>query len=139
MVEGNQPVSDNDWEQVKKGGDAAIKRWIESQLEHRSCTVVLVGAGTAHRKWIDYEIVKSWNKGMGVVGIYIHGLKNQYGYVSRQGRNPFDYIKCGEKKLSEIIHCCNSRGSTSVERYAWISKHLSNAVGEAIRIRKAHG
>lgn len=28
-LEGNEPVSDNDWEEVKKGGDAAIEKWIE--------------------------------------------------------------------------------------------------------------
>ena len=25
-IEGNRPATDNDWETVKKGGDAAIKR-----------------------------------------------------------------------------------------------------------------
>ena len=29
MVDGNTPVSDNDWETVKRGEDTAIKRWIE--------------------------------------------------------------------------------------------------------------
>ena len=28
VVEGNTPVSDNDWETVTKGGEAAIKKWI---------------------------------------------------------------------------------------------------------------
>jgi hypothetical protein len=31
VTEGNQPVSDNDWEAIKKGGDAAIKAWIDAQ------------------------------------------------------------------------------------------------------------
>ena len=75
-IEGNKPASDNDWETVKKGGDAAIKKWIADQMKGRSCTVVLVGTNTAGRKWINHEIIKSWNDGMGVVGIYIHGLQN---------------------------------------------------------------
>jgi hypothetical protein len=36
--------------------------------------------------------VRSWDEGMGVVGIYIHGLKNLAEQVSTQGNNPFDYI-----------------------------------------------
>ena len=40
-VEGNSPAKDNDWETVKKGGDAAIKRWIGNQMDRRTCTVVL--------------------------------------------------------------------------------------------------
>jgi hypothetical protein len=50
-------------------GDAAIENWIAHQMKGRSCTVVLVGANTANRKWINHEIVQSWDKGMGVVGI----------------------------------------------------------------------
>jgi hypothetical protein len=50
---------------------------------------------TANRKWIEHEIVKSWDAGMGVVGIHIHGLKNLDGKVSTKGRNPFGYVTHG--------------------------------------------
>ncbi len=33
-------------------------------MKYRSCTVVLVGENTANRKWINHEIVESWNAGM---------------------------------------------------------------------------
>lgn len=135
-IEGNRPASDNDWESVKHGGDAAIERWIANQMHGKSCTIVLVGSQTANRKWINHEIVKSWNSGMGVVGIYIHGIKNLAGEISTKGSNPFDYIDRGTTKLSSIVKCYNPGGSTSKERYAWISEHLANAVEEAIRIRK---
>lgn len=137
VVEGNKPASDNDWEAVTKSGDDAIKRWIADQMYGRSCTVVLVGANTANRKWINHEIVKSWDERMGVVGIHIHGLKDANQQTSAMGSNPFDYIGYGNtgKKLSSIVKCYNPAGSTSQERYDWISKHLENAVEEAIRIR----
>ena len=50
MVDGNNPVSDNDWETITQGGDAKIKKWIADQLDGRSCTIVLVGSNTAGRK-----------------------------------------------------------------------------------------
>lgn len=139
-IEGNRPATDNDWETVKKGGDPAICRWIAGQMEGKSCTVVLIGRDTANRKWINHEIVKSWNAGMGVVGIYIHGLKNLAGVISTKGANPFDYITHNptKAKLSSIVRCYNPAGATSKERYAWISQHLANAVEEAIRIRNAN-
>lgn len=139
-VEGNEPASDNDWEAVTKGGDDAIKRWINNQMRYRSCTVVLVGSNTADRKWINYEIRKSWNDGKGVVGISVHGLKNREGYISEKGGNPFDYIGYGNtsKKLSSIVKCYNPQGSNSKEKYAWISTYLSDAIEEAIRIRKEY-
>lgn len=136
-IEGNKPATDNDWEAVIKDGDDAIKRWIANQMYGRSCTVVLVGSQTANRKWINYEIVKSWDEKMGVVGIYIHGLKNSEGNIATQGSNPFDYIGYGDtgKKLSSIVKCYNPAGANSQERYAWISEHLANAVEEAVDIR----
>jgi hypothetical protein len=139
-IEGNQPASDNDWESVTKGGDDAIKKWIASQMSGRACTVVLVGAETANRKWINHEIVKSWDDGLGVVGIRIHGLKNLQGQTSTAGANPFDFIGFGStgKKLSSIVKCYDPGGSTSKDRYDWISTHLSNAIEEAIKIRKAN-
>lgn len=137
-IEGNKPAPDNEWEKITSAGDDAIKKWINDQMKYRSCTVVLVGNKTANRKWINYEIVKSWDTGMGVVGIYIHGLKDSDGYISEKGNNPFDYITHGgtKKKLSTIVKCYNPAGANSKERYDWISKYISNAVEEAIKIRE---
>jgi hypothetical protein len=136
-IDGNKPTSDNNWETVKKGGYAAIKKWIEDQMSGKSCVVVLVGSNTAGRKWINHEIIKGWDDGKGVVGIHIHGLKDSDEKVSIKGDNPFDSIGYGNtgKKLSSIVKCYNPAGSTSQERYDWISKHLANAVEEAIKIR----
>lgn len=138
VVEGNSPASDNDWETIKRGGDAAIKRWIADQMDRRTCTVVLVGSNTANRKWINYEIIKSWDDGMGVVGIYIHGLKNADGRISNKGKNPFDFITHGKtnKKLSSIVKCYNPVGTNSQARYDWIKNNLEDAIEEAIEIRK---
>jgi hypothetical protein len=137
-IEGNRPAPDNDWETVTRGGDEAIKRWIKEQMKYRSCTVVLVGNKTAERRWIKHEIVESWNAGMGVVGIRIHGLKNSAGFIANPGENPFDHITYGSngKKLSAIVKCYNPSGNNSKERYDWIAKYISNAAEEAVKIRK---
>ncbi|SHI72787.1 TIR domain-containing protein [Halodesulfovibrio aestuarii] len=140
VLEGSRPATDNDWEKVKKGGEKAIKEWIEGQMKGKSCAVVLVGENTGGRKWITHEIVKAWDKGMGVVGIKIHGLKDLDGKTSRMGGNPFDHVihSPSKKKLSTLVKCYNPVGATSKEKYAWIKKHLTNAVEEAIKIRSQH-
>lgn len=139
-VEGNKPATDNEWESVTSGGDDAIERWIATQMSGRSCAVVLVGANTANRKWINYEIVRSWDNRLGVVGIRIHGLKNSEGKTAIMGANPFDFVVHGpsKKKLSTIVKCYNPGGLNSQERYDWIKKHLANAVEEAVQIRNAN-
>ncbi len=139
-IEGNRPASDNNWESIKSSGDAAIKKWIADQMMGRSCTIVLVGANTAGRKWINYEIVQSWDAKKGVVGIYIHGIKDINGNATTKGKNPFDSINLGNsgKKLSSVVKCYTPSGSTSRERYDWIKVHIANAVEEAINIRNAN-
>ena len=142
-IEGNRPASDNDWETVKGGGDAAIKRWIDDQMRGRSCTVVLVGSSTANRKWINYEICKSWENNMGLVGIRIHGLEDNNGSTSYQGRNPFDYIKLKPRSetlslrhkdlSSSYVNCYSPEGSNSRDKYHWIVENLSIVIEKAIK------
>lgn len=137
-VEGNRPATDNDWEKVKQGGQRAIREWIAKQMKGRSCTVVLVGSHTANRKWINYEIIESWDKKMGVVGIYIHGLKDRSDRTSTKGDNPFDHIKFNDgKKLSSIVKCYDPGGHNSTSKYDWISSNLSEIIEEAISIRNS--
>jgi hypothetical protein len=40
-----------DFEELKKQGDPAIKRWIDNQLRGTSITVVLVGSLTCSSRW----------------------------------------------------------------------------------------
>jgi hypothetical protein len=94
-IDGNRPATDNEWHSIEAGGDTSIHRWIGNEMDGRSCTVVLVGARTARRKWINYEIVQSWTERKGVVGIHIHGFKNSAGELSAKGANPFDHITHG--------------------------------------------
>ncbi len=138
LVEGNEPASDNDWETVTKGGDAAIKKWIADQLTGKSCTIVLIGSRTSERKWVTYEIVKSWNDETGVVGIYIHNLKNLAGEQSSMGSNPFDGVTIdgGKKKLSSVVKAYDPPYATSTGVYAHIRDNLAGWVDEAVAIRR---
>jgi len=142
VVEGNAPVSDNDWEEVKKGGDKAIQDWIDNQIKGKSCTVILIGEKTAGRKWIKYEIEKSWNSNKGVVGIYIHNLKDKDGNQSTKGKNPFDDFTItvdGKKKsLSDVVKAYDPPYKTSTYVYDHIKENLEKWVEEAIEIRNKY-
>lgn len=134
----NRPAIDEEWDAIKKAGDFAIKRWIDEQLVHRSCTVVLVGAQTANRRWINYEICRSWNEGMGVVGIRVHGLTDEHGANSDPGQNPFDYVAVTDtgEHLSSLVKLYDPPGATSFEKCRWLAFNLNAVVDEAIRIRQ---
>lgn len=140
VIEGNEPAKDNDWEKVVGGGDTAIEKWISDQMEGKTCLVLLVGESTANRKWINHEIVKAWNDGLGVVAIRIHGLVNFDGDTALPGDNPLDFITfaSGKKKLSEVAKCYDPSGADSKARYNWIADNIAALVEEAIAIRKNH-
>lgn len=134
-LEADNPVSGNEWEEVKRGGDAAIKRWIDNQMAGKTCCVVLVGANTYTRPWVKYEIEKSWNSGKGLVGIRVHGLKNQKGYTSSVGPNPFDDFNIGTAKLSSRVELFNPAGQDSLAVYASIGADIESLVERAIKNR----
>jgi hypothetical protein len=140
LIDGDAPVSDNDWETVTKGGDATIEKWIAGQMAGKTCAIVLIGAGTAGRKWISYEISKAWNDSLGVVGIHIHNLKDSDKVQSYKGGNPLDHVTFNKNgaKLSTVAKVYDPPFSTSTEVYAHIKSNLSSWVEEAIKIRKAN-
>jgi hypothetical protein len=142
MVEGNPPARDNEWEQITRGGDAAIQRWIDGQLKGRSCTIVMIGAATAQRKWIDYEIGHSWNNGKGVVGIHIHNLRDVQQRQAPKGANPFSHFTMDRdrsRSLASIVKAYDPPFSDSRQVYAFISARMEGWIDEAIRIRQNWG
>lgn len=81
-----------DFESIKRQGDAAIGRWIDSQLENTSVTVVLVGQHTCTSRWVKYEITKSIQRGNGLLGIDISKiLDSQRNTSERCGQIPKGY------------------------------------------------
>jgi len=133
-VDDSSTFSDNDWEEVKEKSDEKIKEWIDSQMAMRSCIVVLVGATTAGRKWINYEIEKAYELKKGIVGIYIHGLKDKNENQTTKGKNPFDEIYVGEKKekLSKYVTCYDPPYSSSTYVYNDIKDNIEKLIEDAI-------
>jgi hypothetical protein len=136
-VEGNQPAKDNAWETIVGGGDKKIKEWIDGQMKGRTCTVILAGTNTADRKWINYEIKESWNKGMGVLVIFIHNITDSAEKQSSKGANPLYYVTHGpaQKRLSVIAPSYDPPRTTSKGVYSYISDNIEDWIEEAIKIR----
>lgn len=93
-----QPFFDSaEWETVKKKG---IDKWIEEQLAGTSVTVVLIGSQTYDREWVRHEIKRSYELNKGILGIYIHNIKDPQHGTDTKGKNPLDYwtvTRNGEK------------------------------------------
>jgi hypothetical protein len=76
------------WEEAKRKGDAAIKKMIDDALVNTSVTAVLVGAETASRTYVRYEIDKSIERGNGLLGVRIEKIEDRNGRTDEAGPNP---------------------------------------------------
>lgn len=83
------------WEEAKREGDDAVKRLIEKGLQGTSVTVVLIGAKTSTRRWVNYEIRRSIDLGNGVLGVYIHGILDVNQQTDAKGDVPKGLLDCG--------------------------------------------
>lgn len=107
------------WEEIKRKGDAAIQNWIKEQLEGTTVTVVLIGAETSQRPWVDYEIRTSWERGNAIIGLYIYNVKDEERKTDAQGANPLDSI-------------CLANGqplSSVCKTYDWVNNDGRNNLG----------
>jgi hypothetical protein len=130
-LEDNKPVSHNDWETVKKGGDKAIEKWINENMNYRSCVVVLIGTDTYKRPWVKYEIQRAWEEGRGLLGIYINNLKDPKTGTCSRGTNPFDQFTFKDNKGNiKTIPC---KTPSAADAYNDIKNNIESWVEEAIK------
>lgn len=87
-------LTPQEWESVRRRGEAGIKEWIKDQMAYKKAVIVLIGQQTASRPWVQYEIDKAWADKRSLLGIRIHGLSS-LGTVDRAGPNPFDRLDGG--------------------------------------------
>lgn len=133
-LEENKPVSVNEWETIKKGGDKAIEKWIDDNMYGRSCVVVLIGEDTSKRKWVKHEIKKAWNEGRTLLGIYIHNINCMKNGKCAKGDNPFEQFKTESgTKLSDLIKCYNPKSN---DAYNDIKDNIEDWIEEAIENKK---
>jgi len=102
------------FEEVKKGGEAAIHRWIDANLHGTSVTVVCIGAETGQRAYVLYEIQQSVARGNGLLGVRIHNIKNMSGQTDHAGANPFAQVTDTRSSWRLPL-------SESVPVYDWVS------------------
>jgi hypothetical protein len=61
------------WETLKLKSDDSIRSAIDAALVGTSVTAVCVGARTASRRWVQYELRASIARGNGLLGVFLPG------------------------------------------------------------------
>ncbi|OJU01383.1 MAG: hypothetical protein BGN87_23310 [Rhizobiales bacterium 65-79] len=124
----------NKWEEIKKQGDTAVEKWIDNNMKGKDCLIVLVGAKTAGRRWVKYEIKKAWEEGLGVMAVYVHNLKDVSGEQSEKGSDPFVGLKVDGESVVGTVYDPPYKTSTYV--YEHIADNIEDWVEAAIKARK---
>ncbi|TCN28164.1 TIR-like protein DUF1863 [Kribbella orskensis] len=133
-VEGQPLLNSQDWETVEKQGPKAVENWIEKQMKYKSAVVVLVGAQTAKRPWVKYEITKAWNERRPLVGIRIHGLADVNSKTDFLGPNPFNEVGLqGGGTVGSYVTLHDPVGSNSQAVYASIKNNIGSWVDNAYK------
>lgn len=90
-----------------------------------SVTVVLIGTQTSTRQYVGYEIKLSHKRLNGMLGIYIHNIKDVNSRTDTKGANPFEswYVERDGKKtyFSELY-----------PTYDWVSDDGYHKLGDWI-------
>lgn len=98
------------------------------------CLIVLIGAETAGRVWVDYEIRKSWALGKGIIGIYVHRIADRDGGQTSKGANPFEDVEIDGIRLSDVVPAYDPAGERSDEVFGHVVANLAGWVAEAIAV-----
>lgn len=109
-------VDKADFEQVERKGRQSIERWIDQQLDGTSATVVLIGAQTADRPYVQYEIERSYERGNRLLGVWLDNVKDAKGNTLWwRGPNPFEQVTIGGVFGSSVARLLN------VPLYDWVN------------------
>ena len=132
-------AKDAEWATIKRTGELAFKRWFEQQVRGRSCTIVLIGAETATRPAIRYEIKRSWELKLGLLGVHIHALRDAQGRQGSKGENPFMTPQDGLDERASQSHVYDPPETDSKLAYRYIADNLAKWVEQAVAARGSIG
>jgi hypothetical protein len=147
------------FEASQRESDDALKRFLREGLKNTTVTCVLVGAETCLRRWVRYEIFRSFMRGNGLLAVRIHTIGSLHSQATVAGTNPFDTVAftvdgdlvkfkeikttgwqlasdVGSMPLNEVAYnlgkCANHMFSCLFPIYEWNSDDGYNNIGKWI-------
>lgn len=92
------------WEESEEKQIKKIKSLIDDELKRSSVTCVLIGSDTYSRRFVRYELIKSFEMKKGQVGVGINWIKGKDGNTKFwPGENPFNYLALKVSKDGKTI------------------------------------
>lgn len=60
----------------KKPTDKEVREILDTRIKNSGTFICLIGPETHKRKWVNYEIRKAYLEGKRIIGVYVHGCKD---------------------------------------------------------------
>jgi hypothetical protein len=101
VVKKSQTVKDHEdtgffdssaFEEAQRKDPDSLKDFLRKEMEGSSVVCALVGAETALRRWVRFEIMQGIWDGRGIFGIRIHTIADFNRKTALAGPNPFDLL-----------------------------------------------
>jgi hypothetical protein len=80
------------FEAAQRDGEENLKRFLREGLYNTTVTCVLVGTHTCVRRWVRYELLRSFMRGNGLFAIRINSISDMKSGPSAAGGNPFGVL-----------------------------------------------
>jgi hypothetical protein len=119
-----------EWQAIERQGKRAIQDWIDRQMKGTSVAVVLIGQETSGREWVQYEIKRGYEDGKGLLGIYIHNLKDRSGKTDIKGANPFSALYVEQNGVRTYL-------SSLYKTYDWVNDGGITTCPAGLKARRA--
>lgn len=101
------------WEEAEEKQIKKIKSLIDDELKGSSVTCVLIGSETYSRRFVRYELLKSFELKKGQVGVGINWIKDKNGNTKFwPGENPFNYLGLKISKDGNTINFLEKKDSS---------------------------
>lgn len=80
------------FEAAQRESDDTLKRFLREGLKNTTVTCVLVGTETTLRRWVRYEVFRSFMRGNGLFAVRIHTIAGFNKMPAAKGSNPFGAV-----------------------------------------------
>jgi hypothetical protein len=80
------------FEAAQRESDDVLKRFLRDGLDNTTVTCVLVGTETSLRRWVRYEIFRSFMRCNGLLAVRLHTIAGLNAPAAAAGPNPFDAL-----------------------------------------------
>lgn len=92
------------WESSKRTSEGSLKNLIREGVQGASVVCVLVGAETALRRWVRYEIARAIIDGRGILAVHLNGIPHHQDRIPHpRGANPLMSMGIGKEQPNPLL------------------------------------